>query len=424
MTHDELTVTDAVPQSDKDALRELGKRRGAIAALPVNAERRRLWQAVNELRSERPMVWIFEQPWNEFPPGELQPTCAHPLCRQIETQFRKELYQWHTMQADMIMPPAVEVPPALHDTGFGIGEQVDVARTDPTSSIVSRHYHIQIKDEADVEKIKMPVITLDQAEWDRRFDVLSDVFNGVLPVEKAGVTGTSVSAWDLLVRLTGVEEILMDIHMRPAYVHRLMERLAAAYDRRIEQWEELNVLGLNNHRWVGGGYQYTDELPQPDFDPDRVRPVDMWGRSMAQIFSAVSPAAHEEFALQYECRWLNRFGLAYYGCCEPLDKKMDILRKHIPNLRKVSMSPWIDLDTAIEGVGTDLVFSWKPNPAMVAEESWNEDHVRSEIRTTLERLRGMHVEIILKDISTVRHDPQRLTEWSRIAVEEAERADS
>ena len=34
---------------------------------------------------------------------------------------------------------------------------------------------------------------------------------------------------------------------------------------------------------------------------------------------------------------------------------------------------------------------------------------------------GCTVEIHLKDISTVRHEPQRLTEWDRIAKEEAER---
>ena len=422
MTNGQTTIADAVPAADREVLRELGRRRAAIAALPVNAERKRLWKAVNELRAERPMVWIFEQPWHEFPAEDLQPRCAHPLCRRVETQFRREFYQWHTMQADMVMPDAVEVPPPLHDTGFGIDEQVDLARTDPTSDVVSRHYHIQIRDEADVEKIKMPEITLDRAEWDRQVELLSDIFDGVLPVRKVGVTGASISAWDLLVRLTGVQEVLMDMLIRPAYVHKLMERLAAGYDRIIEQWEELNVLDLNNHCWTGGGYQYSDELPQPDFDPDRVRPVDMWGRSMAQIFSAVSPAAHEEFALRYECRWLNRFGLTYYGCCEPLDKKMGILRSNIPNLRKVSMSPWIDLDAAVEGVGTDYVFSWKANPAMIGKQGWNPDQVRAEIRATLERLRGMHVEIILKDISTVRYEPRRLTEWARIAVEEAERA--
>jgi len=31
-----------------------------------------------------------------------------------------------------------------------------------------------------------------------------------------------------------------------------------------------------------------------------------------------------------------------------------------------------------------------------------------------------HVELIMKDISTVRYHPQRLWEWSRIAMEVAE----
>jgi hypothetical protein len=129
---------------------------------------------------------------------------------------------------------------------------------------------------------------------------------------------------------------------------------------------------------------------------------------------------HEEFALQYECRYLERFGLTYYGCCEPLDKKMDILRKNVPNLRKVSMSPWIDMDEAAQNVGTDYVFSWKPNPAVFVDEPWDPVAVRRDMRKDLERLRGLHVEIVMKDISTVRYAPEHLREWSRIAVETAE----
>jgi hypothetical protein len=100
---------------------------------------------------------------------------------------------------------------------------------------------------------------------------------------------------------------------------------------------------------------------------------------------------------------------------------MDILRKHVPNLRKVSMSPWIDLDTAIENVGTDYVFSWKPSPAVLAEDKWNPLAVRRELDQTLDRLSGLHVEIIMKDISTVRYQPQRLWEWAAIASEAAAR---
>ena len=35
----------------------------------------------------------------------------------------------------------------------------------------------------------------------------------------------------------------------------------------------------------------------------------------------------------------------------------------------------------------------------------------------LEAARGCHVELIMKDISTVRYQPQRLWEWAAIAME-------
>ena len=410
-----------VPEQDRQILRELAQRKSEIGSLPVQQERIQLWTQLNDLHSVRPMVWLFEMPWNEMDVnGELEPRCGSDVGRRLELPLRRELYQWDHMQGDMVMDPVIRVPPALRDTGFGIAEQVDIARTDDSSSVVSRHYHIQIKDEQDIDKIQMPEISLDQEAWERNHAMLSELFDGAIAVEKAGIGSTSIAPWDWLVRLTGVEEVLMDMAVRPAYVHRLIDRMTEAFMRRLDQYERLNALGLNNERWLGGGPQFTDQLPQPDYDPARVRTLDMWGRTMSQIFSAVSPAMHEEFALQYECRWLNRFGLTYYGCCEPLDKKMDILRKNVPNLRKISMSPWIDLDVAADNVGTDYVFSLKHNPALLAEDDWNPDFVRADLQSILERLEGMHVEIIMKDISTVRYEPQRLWEWAEIAVQVAE----
>ena len=75
----------------------------------------------------------------------------------------------------------------------------------------------------------------------------------------------------------------------------------------------------------------------------------MWGCSNAQIFSEVSPAMHWEFAVKHDLRWLSRWGLTYYGCCEPLDQKIDILRR-IPNLRKISASPWCNTERLVEKV--------------------------------------------------------------------------
>lgn len=379
-----------------------------------------MWTRLNRLEKVRPMVNIMEVPWHEMNMNdELTLKCESEFCRDIESGLRKEIYQWDHMQGDMVVDSVIPVGPVLQDTGFGLSEDVDIIRTDTASdSVVSRHFHVQIQDEHDIKKIKMPEITLDQKAWDLNHGLVSGIFDGIIPVVKTGIKGTSIAPWDFLVRLTGVDNILMDLSMRPDYVHKLIDRMTQAYICMLDQYEALNLLALNNDTWLGGGggWQFTDELPQPDWNPEKIRPIDMWGRTMSQIFSAVSPAMHEEFALQYECRWLNRFGLTYYGCCEPLDRKVDILRKHVPNLRKISMSPWINLDVAIENVRTDYVFSFKANPAVLAENNWNPEAVRRDLEITLNRLKDIHVEIIMKDISTVRYEPKRLWEWAEIAM--------
>jgi hypothetical protein len=413
----------AVPEHDRRILRELGQRKTEIAALPLQREHRELWRRLNQLDSVRPMVWLFEVPWHEMDVAqELVLHCESPIGRGLEGMLRRELYQWDHMRGDMVVEPLIEVPPAVRDTGFGINEKVDVARTDASSDVVSRHYQIQIRDESDIEKIRLPEVTLDAAAWERNLALYREIFADSVRVEKCGIKGTSIAPWDLIVRLTGVEEILTDMCLRPAYVHRLMNHLTQAHLHRLDRYEELNLLAPNNDRWLGGGPQYTNELPPTDFNPARVRPQDLWGRTMSQIFSAVSPAMHEEFALQYECRWLQRFGLTYYGCCEPLDRKVEILRRHVPNLRKLSMSPWVDLDLAAQNVGTDFVFSYKHSPALLATDTWDPDFVRRSLQQDLKRLRGLHVEIIMKDISTVRYEPRRLWEWAQIAREVAEQS--
>lgn len=83
------------------------------------------------------------------------------------------------------------------------------------------------------------------------------------------------------------------------------------------------------------------------------------------------------------------------------------------------MSPWVDFPKAVANVRDRFVFAWKPNPAHLAYDEWNPDIVRQDIREKLAMAvhGGCFVEVHLKDISTVRHQPWRLTEWERIAKE-------
>jgi hypothetical protein len=130
----------------------------------------------------------------------------------------------------------------------------------------------------------------------------------------------------------------------------------------------------------------------------------------------VSPDMHYEFALQYELKWLKRFGLNYYGCCEPLNKKIDLLN-NIPNLRKISISPWADLDDAIEKIKNRFIISYKPNPAIFTVDNWDTRNIKSQVLNLLTKFKGCSVEIIMKDISTVKYKPQRLWEWAKIIMD-------
>ena len=55
---------------------------------------------------------------------------------------------------------------------------------------------------------------------------------------------------------------------------------------------------------------------------------------------------------------------------QDLDTKMEILRR-IPNLRKVSMNYRINIDRGAAALGTDYVFSYKPNPACFATDGFD-----------------------------------------------------
>ncbi len=412
-----------IPDADRSHLRRLGERLAEIAALPVQRETADLWRRLNGLERVRPLLWANELPWHELDVnGELEPLCTDPFCRGVEMGLRRTLYQWEHVRGDMVIEPVLCSPLAISDTGLGLSIQETVVRLDGRNPVVSHDYEPQIRCEADVGKIRMPEVTHHEDASEANYELMVGIFGDLLPVEKLGLPGMWFAPWDLLVQWWGVEEALTDLALRPELVHMAMDRLVSAMLHRLDQYVELNLLSRNdnNTRVGSGGYGYTDELPRPDFDPARIRTVDIWGCATPQIFSEVSPAMHEEFALRYERRWLDRFGLTYYGCCEPLDLKMGILRS-VPNLRKVSMSPWIDPERAAREVGADYVFSLKPNPAILAEHDWNPEIARKQLRYVLDRTRGCVVEIILKDVSTVRYQPRRLWEWMRIAGEEAER---
>lgn len=412
-------------KSDREILRDLGRQVAEAAAGQDKATKAELWRRNNDLDPVRKMVWFTEVPWHELRPvrEELVCRCTDPWLRELEDKLRCTLYQWRHFPADMILDDFIPCAKVWKSTGIGLKSVDHTLAQHEGGGIQAHQWSPQFSGLEDVAKIRMPEVTYDAQETARRHNLLSGIFEGIMPVRVEGIRHIWFTPWDRLFELVDMTHMMMAMIDEPDFVNALVARYVDALMHELDQIEALGLLdeGLTNLRVGSGGYAFTNDLPGDDYDPDRVRCQDLWGCGNAQIFAEVSPDMHWEFSLQHELRWLERWGLTYYGCCEQLHVKLGVL-KRIPNLRKFSVSPRCDIRKARENGADDYVLSIKPNPAFIAGDDWSPDQVRRQIRELLEASDGATAELIFKDISTIRDDPRRLDDWSRIAMEEVERA--
>lgn len=407
-----------VSPNDADVIHGLAGQVAELAALPVQEEKRALWRKLNALEPVRPMVMIDQVAWNEVDSDELTLRCSDPECRGYELFLRRTLYQWHHFPVDMVVEPFIRVHKAIGNSGFGIAVQEDTVATDPANDVVGHRYLNQFQTEADLERIQPPVITHDPGETARRLAIAHDLFNGFLEVRSWGAD-PYLSYWDPISTWMGVENALFALLERPEYMHRLVKRMMDGYLSMLDQLEEQGLL-CEPQSLIHCTGAYTGELPAPGYNPEKPRAKDLWMFGLAQMFSTVSPEMFKEFEVDYMIPICERFGLVYYGCCDPLDGKMNEVRM-LPNVRKVSMSPWANEERGAEEIGRDFVYSRKPNPAMLADSTFEPDLVRAHLTTTRDicAKHGCPLEFILKDISTIRYEPERLASWAEVAMDVA-----
>ena len=114
---------------------------------------------------------------------------------------------------------------------------------------------------------------------------------------------------------------------------------------------------------------------------------------------------------------LEPFGLTGYGCCEDLTRKLDDVFT-LPNIRRISISPFADVGKCVPQLKGDYIFSWKPNPAHLVGV-FDEERIRAYIRdaVAVTQEHGCVLEMVLKDTHTCEHHPERFDRWLAIARE-------
>jgi hypothetical protein len=404
---------------ERETLRDLARRVAELAARPVEAEKAALWTRHNDLDSARPMLFIDpENGWNEIITQD-QLRCRRPLLRVWEMALRKEIYWGEEMKDDRVIEPWFNVPYHYEDTGWGLAETIH--RPDDAGGAYVWDAPIEDYDR-DLPRLRAPEIVIDHERTGRVLDLAREVLGDILPVRLRGVWWWSLGMTWEFIKLRGLEKLMMDMYDHPDGVHRLMAFLRDGNLARLDWLEAQGLLALNTAgSYVGsGGFGWTTQLPAPGFDAARVRTADMWGFCESQETVGVAPGMFAEFIYPYQQPILERFGLNCYGCCEPLDKRWDVVRR-FPRLRRVSVSAWADIEAMSEQLGAGYVMSIKPSPTPLAQPRMNEEAVRDDLRRTLRATRGNVVELIMKDNHTLGGNPRNATRWVEIAREETER---
>lgn len=405
-------------KNEREILRALAGEIAEIAHLDTQKERARLHRAVNSLRMERPIVFLDELPWNQLNDnGELTLKCQDEFLRSIEQEFLRTLYRWRHCPGDMLIEPFYRLNRAIEIGDIGVRIVEDTIAHDEGNNIVSHHYIDQLPDMDSLERLHAPTIRVDDQLTESRRQWLDGLFGDLLPVRVTGLTNAGFyMPWDNLSMWRGADKLLMDLSDNPDLLHAFMRRFVDIRLDMLRREEELNLLDAD----IGMLHctaALVDELPGETVN-GRVTRKNLWGRGTAQIFASVSPQMHDEFEIEYAKAFFDGFGLLYYGCCEPLHKKMHIVKK-LPNLRKISITPWADVRASAERMGGDYVLSRKPNPASVAVPVLNEDLLRQDILETLIACKDNNTpcEFILKDISTVAYNPNNLARWETVVRE-------
>lgn len=415
--------TGAALKQDIGILRDLASRVAEYAHKPIQAERANLWRRLNGLERVRPLIsWHMEELcWPEaLPAGSFLVQSAE--LKDYEQYLRRVLWHAEHVNDDRIIPAEIPYRTVICDSGNGLSIATHERTEQASGSITYVH---DLEKEADIEKIHDPIVTVDLEATERNRVLCSEIFDGILtPVtlKRNGWEFPSITLVDNMVCYRGMEQFFMDLVDRPEWVHAVMERLLHAEMSRLDQYERLNLLGLNNsYNEVGtSAMGYTDELPAPDFDGVHVRAKDLWGWSCAQSFVSVGSDMHEEFSLQYERRYLERFGLNAIACCEPIDKKFDRIRT-VPRLRLISISEWNDRRAASELLGQDYVFAFKPTGSYFAADKWDLDVARRDMEDLFSKTRKNVLVIHHNACSTCRGDLRRIFEWVDLVRELAER---
>ena len=423
-----------ISERDRKIVRDLAREVKNRAELPEMEVRRQLWYDHNDLKTTMPVICTFpENAWHEIiPPASLQ--CEAEEARFIETILRGKLFRADVIRDDVPIEKTWEVVKIVTDDGWVKGGHASVSnnpdyrdnclgginylwKKDYKFIPNSGHFDPVILEPQDLKLIQTPTVRYHEDESLERLKIHQDLLGDILDVQFIGLKWLYFALMETYTNLRGLEQVMYDIYDEPEMLAEAMEMVAAGYHSMLDQYVQQGLLDLNNNQAYSGsgGQNYTRHLPRYPNGAKDTR--NFWGFCESQEFTMVSPEQHWAFVMRHEAALAERFGLFSYGCCDPVDKKLKYILE-INGIRRISVSPWADVDVCAQQIQNKAVFSWKPNPATFINSF---DELEPLVRHMLEATRNCCPEIVLKDTGTCNNDPAsfgRFTDLCRRLIRE------
>lgn len=402
-----ISITD----KDRKILRKLAGIVAEAASQEIQQKKIQLWKDHNSLKTKQPLILADpENGWNDII-TENTLKCEGNLARRWELLLKKEIIYSERIKDDKPIEAIFEIGYTYTQNDWVGESNMFHGGTDGGSY----SWDASVNTLAEVENIRIPEINIDHKVTNDTLELAKEVFEGILDVRLKGIWWWTMGFTLDLVMIIGLEKMMILFYDNPGLIHAVNRKIVEGYEEKIRFLTDNDLLSLNNDStYVGsGGLGYCDELPADGFDGTQVRPIDMWVLAESQETSSVSTEMFEEFIFPYQLPIIKKFGLVCYGCCEPLDKRWHVIKK-IPNLRRVSVSPWADRRKMVEYLGDRYVYSMKPTPADLAVPVIDDEYLLKDMIENISITKDCILEVLMKDNHTLGGNPENIYKWVEI----------
>ena len=405
-----------ISKNDKIVLRELAKKQLEFANSPKNRELEKEWIAHNTFKGNRPMIhvemWTFE---NEIIPPLLK--CESSTAREFEANLYRQFLNQELLEDDRPIPDYFPVQWKTWFNLFGI----EAKRTTSTLSNLGYHVDAEINDlEEDFYKIGKSTFGVDKVASLEEETFANDVFGDILPAKRVS-SSIYACPTQMIVLLMGMENMLISMMDYPELFIKMMRQVADDFLASCHFLEDEGFLNpTTGAESLGqGSFCYTDELPSEKTVGVPFSTSQMWGYLDAQECVSISPQMFGEVIFPCYEKIADIFGAISFGCCEPVHPIWDYIST-LPNLKKVSISPWCDEEYMAEQLrGKNIVFHRKPSPNFLGVGTvLDEEAIRKHFRKTLRIAKGCTLEFAQRDVYTVNNNANKAKRYVQILREE------